>query len=180
VPRSKIERNRINRLLRANGLGSLEERGTLMQLAYLVRDHAHLRDLLNACEPSERVAMYEAIQPNLRFPAKPLDVYLAEMQELAARKQLPVIEPNGTLTPYRPPEIRTQAAEEKASSDLLAEANEVVAAATARKALKVVCAHCTRAAVFHGFFSDDCVKAAREAGWRYDAEHHAEVCPECV
>lgn len=101
MARAKQETNRINNLLGSYGLGQLNEPGTVAALGFLVVDHAHFREMLNGCAPAERVNMYEALRPHLRFPAKPLDVYVAELADLAERKQLPTIAADGSLQPFK-------------------------------------------------------------------------------
>jgi hypothetical protein len=233
--RGRQEHRRINKLLASHGLGRLEDgAGLVAQLAFLVKDHEHFRQLLEASEPAERVSMYDAMTPSLRFPALPLDVYMAETRAIAERKQLPTLEADGSIRPFHPAEIGTAPtvervygenggqdaiyvklhpsdprqqfrvgvedaaqvtdeeaithcreygtkleAEQKANANLLAEANEIAAAALAPKHLEVVCGRCTKRAAFHGNFKDDCVRAARAAGWRYDPANYQEVCPEC-
>jgi hypothetical protein len=177
----------INHELRSRGLSSLDEAGALIpQLAMFVRDHAHLRSLINACDAEERGHMYEALVPNLRFKAKPLHLYLIEMAEDAARRQLPTIGPDGGLVAYKPPpEIVTEADADAAI------ATAAVTADGARHHLRAICARCTREAVFPGITKNDCVQSLRQAGWvmTYVPIEQAEtipelkpveMCPECA
>jgi hypothetical protein len=71
----------------------------MSQLGFLVQDHEHLRSLLVRCEPENRSAMYDSLKPYLRFKAKPLDVYIAESADRAARQDLPTIDETGNISP---------------------------------------------------------------------------------
>jgi hypothetical protein len=99
------EKSAINRMLRSHGLGQLEDGAGLMaQLGFLVQDHDHLRSLLVRCEPENRSAMHDSLRPYLRFTPKPLDVYIAESAERAARQDLPTIDEKGNID-FRPTPI---------------------------------------------------------------------------
>src|SRR5215472_14910034 len=92
------DKSAINRMLASHGLGRLEDGAVLMaQLGFLVEDHEHLRSLLARCEPENRSAMYDSLRPYLRLAAKPLDVYIAESAEKAAREDLPTIDAEGKI-----------------------------------------------------------------------------------
>lgn len=177
--RTQPETSRINKLLQTHGLGRLEDRGTVSQLGYLVKDHEHFRRMLEACEPAERPAMYDAMSPSLRFPAKPLDVYLAETRAKAEREQLPILMADGSLRAFNPTEISSQP---PALSDQqkheLAIAQNAIAAAGAPKTLTLICARCTKAASFPGTFTSDCARDAYAAGWR--RKEGKDYCPECA
>jgi hypothetical protein len=169
----------INHFLRSNGLAGLDEAGALMtQLAMFVRDHAHFRTLLNNCEPEHRRDMYEALAPNVRFEAKPLDVYLIESAQDAERRQLPTVGEDGHFKPFRVPETL--------SSGDDAIATEAVAEALAKERLFMFCVACTREDVFRGITRQDAVADARKAGWRMAIKNggpepeQVEVCPACV
>src|SRR5215472_15284644 len=96
------DKSAINRMLASHGLGRLEDGAGLMaQLGFLVQDHEHLRSLLARCEPENRSAMYDSLRPYLRFTPKPLDVYIAESAERAARQDLPTIDAAGNVN-FRP------------------------------------------------------------------------------
>lgn len=175
----------INHELKKHGFASLGEAGPLMaQLAFCVRDEAHFKALLNACEPEDRRDMYEALRPNLRFALKPLDVYIAEMAIDAARRQLPTIGPDGGLVAYREPPPLVLDSE---IDDALA--TDAVANSIAKQFLHVVCVVCTREDTFSGPTKEDAIDAVREAGWRMGFKRvsldspervQVEVCPKCV
>jgi hypothetical protein len=173
----------INHELRSRGLASLGEAGALIpQLAMFVRDHGHLRALLNVCEPQDRQDMYDALVPNLRFKARSLAEYLIELAHDAERRQLPTIGEDGQFRAFKVPELHS----EPEGDDAIATA--AAAEGVAKQHLHVVCAKCTREDVFHGLTKQDAVDALRAAGWRgarkrtaRDREERVavEICPEC-
>lgn len=140
----------INRLLGQSGLAQLGDPGLIPQLACLVRDHAHFRSLLITCEPEERRAMYEAMAPNLSFQARSLDAYLTEAREDAAARQLPTVAPDGTLQPYRVPEV----------------GKSNVAACSAPGVLGLLCPYCDREQQIQAKGISAAVEVAiRDHGW---------------
>jgi len=167
----------INHELKRRGLASLAEAGALItQLAFFVRDHAHFRALINACEPEERRHMYDAMEPYLSFRPKPLADLLIELAQDAEHRQLPTITPQGGLKPFTVPELN--------SDDALA--TRAVAVELAKEHLHVVCGLCTFEDVFDGITKADAVRALRKAGWRRAMKHGdlarqtLELCPRCV
>jgi hypothetical protein len=159
----------INHLLRSKGLAGLDQpRELFSQMGHLVRDHAHFRSMLNACDPSDRRQMYEALKPNLTFKAKDLWQYESEMSYDAEVRQLPTIDANGALKPFRVSEAR-------ALSDRV---SEVIA----KEHLILVCAKCTREEAFHGMTKYECVLAARAAGWKQRKRNGKREagCPQCT
>jgi hypothetical protein len=158
----------INRCLMSHGLGTLEEgAGLIAQLGYLVQDHDHFRQMLVACEPAERSSMYQALAPNLRFEAKPLDVYLSEAAEIAEARQWPIFDQaTDRLREFKTPEIGI--------------AQKALEQAIAKQHLTLTCAKCTRVEVFSGLRKADAVQTARQAGWTYDELGGGrEICPTC-
>ena len=172
--RTTEEHSAINRMLQSHGLGRLEDgAGLISQLWFLVMDHEHLRSLLVRCEPENRSAMYDSLKPYLRFTPKPLDVYIAESADRAARQDLPTIDSTGninfspTLTPELAPDV--------------AAAQDAVNEAFAKHALTVTCRSCTKQALFTGDTKYDAIVNARLAGWVYyemDGQPR-EICPDC-
>ena len=165
-------RAQLNRILQSAGLSTLEDPEPLLaQLGFLVRDHEHLRSLLATCEPQERRNMYEALRPNLSFPAKPLDVYMAEVAMDAAARQLPVMGEGGKLLPFQVPEVRSDEAIAQAAVD----------EQLAKQRIWVCCRKCTREEVFHGNTKANALMALRNAGWTYDEIQGdgREICPDC-
>lgn len=159
----------INHFLKSKGLSGLDQAGPLMaQLAMFVRDHHHFRSLLNTCEPENRRDMYEALSPNLRFKPKPLWEYMIEIYADAEARQLPTIGEGGKLEAFKVPEVATL--------------NDRAAEVVCKEHLMLVCAKCTREAVFHGMTKDECVFQAREAGWKQRKRNGKREagCPQCT
>jgi len=158
----RTEHNAINWVLRARGLGTLEEPGTVAQLAYMVEDHLHFMELLRACEPSLRRDMYEAMRPHLRFPAHPLDRYIAAAGESAEAAELPTLDAAGGLRPYMAHSIP-----EEVSMPVPYE-------------LRVKCHRCGKEQLFYGERLIDAIRTARHHGWAYDEFLIKHYCPECL
>lgn len=165
--RANHDKNRINRMLKLHGLGTLEEPGTVHALARLVADHDHFRQILLKCEPALRREMYDAMAPYLQFRPRPLDTYVSEAGAIAERMQYPTIDEAGDLHAFRPPEIGI--------------VQEIVDQAFAKARLVLTCVKCTRVEEFTGERKADAVVAARLAGWTYDELRGdgREICPEC-
>lgn len=141
------------------------------QLGVFVRDHDHLRSLLNTCPVENRYDMYCDMVPYLRFKPKELDVYLSETADLSDRKQLPIITADGGLRPHPGgPDVMS----------LEYIANRAILEDRAKEKLWLVCGKCTREAVFIGERRADCVSDARATGWAYDAAAKFERCPQCM
>jgi hypothetical protein len=163
IERSQQETKALNRVLKAWGMGTLDEPGTLAQMAYKVDGHDHFRDLLRICEPDERRNMYEAMSPYLRFKAKPLESYVIAAKESAAAAELPVLDEDGMLHSYMPPYVQTVAIE------------------LPHVELWIQCARCNKEGIFLGERKVDCIHTMRQAGWGYDesaAQRH--LCPDCL
>lgn len=162
-------RGKLNNMLAMHGMATLESPAELVrQIGFLVQDHDHLRQLLTACVPEERVSMYEALRPNLRFEPKPLDVYLAESGRIAEQMQWPLVDSDGKFRAFKPPEVRT--------------VETACAEAVAKGSLTLVCRKCTREALFPGVTPADAVRAARDEGWTYGLDPEGkgrEICPDC-
>jgi hypothetical protein len=160
--RSQQESNSINRVLKAHGLPSLGEPGVVEALARMVEDHTHFMELLRACEPRLRRDMYEAMKPYLKFPARPLDHYVAAAQAHAAAAELPVMDEKGGLHPYNVPYISTAEFVPKAQ-------------------LPAKCGACGKEATFSGSDKADAIFAMRSAGWGWDEfDDSNSICPECL
>lgn len=160
--RAQQESNAINRVLKARGLPSLDEPGVVEALAWLVEDHTHLTELLRACEPTLRRQMYEAMRPHLRFPVKPLEDYIIASKAHAEAAELPLMDEDGVLHPYRAGVVET--GEHVASVELWAQ-----------------CAKCQKDATFTGAHFGDAIFAMRSAGWAYDeSAQQRHLCPECL
>src|SRR5215831_741035 len=168
------DKSAINRMLASHGLGRLEDGAGLMaQLGFLVQDHEHLRSLLARCEPENPSAMYDSLRPYLRFAPKPLDVYIAESAERAARQDLPTIDEAGNVN-FRPTPTYEVGGD-------FAVAQVAVNEAFAKHTLVVTCRSCTKQEAFTGDTKTDAVMNARLAGWvYYEVDGKArEICPDC-
>jgi hypothetical protein len=163
-----LNRRTINNYLGNRGLATLDNpSGLMQQLGFLVEDHAHFKQLINKCSPEDRRSMYESLRPYLRFEAKPLDVYVAELGQEAEAQQLPTIGPDGHFQAFKTPEIRTI---EAAFDEALATVH-----------LVVTCRKCTKEAIFPGQTKAEAIFKARNEGWALDhwGESKYEVCPGC-
>lgn len=161
------ERAVINRLLGSAGLATLDDpQAVCSQLGALVRSHEHFRSLLSHCDPEARSDMYNALAPNLRFTAKPLDVYISEAGDIADREQQ-TRWAGDHFEPYMQAEIKT-------TDEALVEE------AVAKGHLELVCRKCTRTAVFSGVDQADAVQKARNDGWVVSTLGEGVIiCPEC-
>jgi len=170
-------RKTINNYLGNRGLSTLDNpQGLCQQLGFLVEDDRHFMQMLNKCLPQYRRDMYEALRPHLRFEARPLDVYIAELGMQAEIEKLPTVDADGKFHEYRTPEIRTE------SPDLAEDIKDVVEETLAKKHLTVTCRKCTREETFHGGTRADVIYKLRAAGWTWgvdDAGEGREICPDC-
>jgi hypothetical protein len=172
--RTAEEKSAINRMLQSHGLGRLEDgAGLIAQLGYMIMDHEHLRSLLVRCEPENRSAMYDSLKPYLQFKAKPLDVYIAESADMAARQDLPTIDAAGNInfSPTPTPELVPD----------VAAAQAAVNDSFAKHVLTVTCRSCTKQESFTGDTKYDAIVNARLAGWVYyeiDGQPR-EICQDC-
>jgi hypothetical protein len=190
MARTREEHQRINHYLGTHGLGRLEDgAGLVAQLAFLVRSHEQLRAMLVTCEAEERREMYEALRPNLRFEAKPLDVYMAEAGQEAEARQLPVVGEDGMLHPYTPPEVGEAPKQlppplTPVERQIESQLNTMVEEAVLPRKVTVECRKCTRVERFRGVTRDDTMRALRGAGWVYLIDGKTgegyEVCPQCA
>lgn len=172
-------RKTINRYLGNRGLSTLEDpQGLVMQLGFLVEGHDHFQQLINKCEPQHRRDMYEALRPHLRFEAKPLDVYIAELGMQAEIEQLPTVDSDGMFHAFRPAQIWSA----EARQDLEKQVGDLVEAEGSKHHLELTCKKCTRTETFHGGLKAEAIHKARLAGWTYGLDHEGkgrEICPEC-
>lgn len=160
--RTIAEQNTITRVLKAWGLGGLDDAESVHRMAYLVQDHDHFGELLRACEPGLRREMYEAMSPYLRFPAKPLEDYNIAAKEHAAAAEFPLLHTNGTLQPYMTPSIQSGGVN------------------FPNVTMRVRCVHCAQEAYFRGDRKIDAIQQLREAGWSYDEIAGTSLCAECL
>lgn len=161
--RSQAESNAINRILKARGLGSLNDPDVVPALSRMVEDHQHFTEILRACEPMLRREMYEAMVPHLRFQAKTLEDYIIAAKEQAAAAELPVLERNGNLKPYMMPSIGKVAVVEVPDFELWLQ-----------------CAKCGKESFFYAERKVDAIVGARDAGWAWDEYELCHMCPNCL
>lgn len=147
------------------------KRELLEHIAFCCKDHEEFRKLLDKAPPARRQRAYDLLTPHLQFKVKPLDVYIAENQNEAERKQLPVIGEGGKLIPFRRPEIES-------AENIL---DKILAAKLLEFHLTLTCRKCTVAQTFDGGRKVDAIFEARNAGWVYDEidGHGYEICPDC-
>ena len=157
------ETNSINRVMQAWGLGSLDEPGSIAALARMVQDHEHFGELLRACEPALRKDMYDAMSPNLRFPAHGLDWYIIQAKQHAESMQYPTMTPDGNLKGYNPPAAGVKPA-----------------IAIPEEELWLQCAKCKKESFFYAERKADAIDAARGAGWAWDELGAFTMCPNCL
>lgn len=168
--RSVSEKGKIDRELRRMGFGGLNDPNLVVGIAFYIQSHEKFRSMLFAVMPEERRKAYEAIRPHLRFAAKPLDVYEAEIKELAERNQLPTYNPKtGELIPMKVGEVNL---------DLLA--TEAIRQNRHEKegGLLLTCCKCTVQEVFRAKLRKQAEKEAHQAGWRSDGAKS--FCTKCV
>ena len=161
--RSQQESNSINRVMKAWGIGSLDEPGSIGALARMVQDHEHFAELLRACEPQLRKDMYNAMSPNLNFPAYPLETYIIQAKQHAESMQYPTMDAAGNLHAYNPP---------------AAGAKPAIAIPEAE--LWLQCVKCKKESFFYAKRKADAIAAAREAGWAWDEFDVLHMCPNCL
>lgn len=173
MTRTASEKKSINNFLGNRGFATLDDPAHMVQqMGFCVRDHEHFRQMLTACSGIDRSNMYQALAPHLRFPAKPLDVYLSEAGDLAERKQLPIQGEDGKLRAFNTPVLESEEyLIEKILYNKLMEFH-----------LTLKCRKCTKLEQFHGGRKADAVQDARNAGWTYDEIQGEgfEVCPDCL
>lgn len=202
MPRTFTEHAEINRFLGSHGFPPLESGAGLLQaLAFMVRDHEHLRSLIARCAPEDRPSMYDSMKPYLRFEAHPLDWYVAESAAMAAQKQLPELQPGGDFK--WPSDARAtglcvcqertgiyfaddftpmcKLCRRPVPNPEQAVAQDAVNWASAKKQLTVTCVKCTKQEIFTGDTKADCIFNARRHGWA-TWEHEGQrrdICPGC-
>jgi hypothetical protein len=135
----------LDRALKNRGFGGLDDPAINQQLAFCVRDHEHFRQVLCSISPDKRTLGYEAMRPYLRFEAKPLDVYMAEAADIAARREA-----------------------EQTSIDVLASKaiQRNMADEAKQGGLVLKCSMCTREYAYPGRNRKEAEDTARTDGWR--------------
>lgn len=157
----KAERSKVDQELRKLGFGGLDDPNIVSQIAFCIRDHNQFRSQLFSVDPDKRRLAYEQLRPHLRFAAKPLDVYEAEMKLMAEQHQLPTWDASAYPKPFKVPEIGL---DELAQEAIRQNAHE------RDGGLIVTCAKCTRQDTFRGKLRKEAEKSAHTAGWRSDGQ----------
>ena len=130
----------------------------------MVEDHQHLTELLRACDPALRRDMYEALRPNLRFPARPLEDYIIAAKAHAEAAELPVMDEQGFLHPYSAGSVGTIPTIEIPTMEL-----------------RAVCGKCGKEAIFFGADKGDAIFVMRASGWAFDETvNQKHLCVECL
>lgn len=142
----------------------------IASMSATIRDHEHFQRLITEAEPSFRQSFYDSVRPHLKFRAKPLDVYIADAQQMAEREKLPTLMPDGTLREFRP------------ASDVES-VQKAMAASIASRHFVLTCSKCTKQETFYAVGLETPVAVimkARKVGWMYDPVLKNETCPNCV
>lgn len=163
------ERKRVNHELKRLGFGGLDDPNLIASIAFFIRDHDHFRGQLFSVKPDQRRHAYNTLAPRLRFTPKPLDVYEAEMKQLAEQRQLPTMDAHGNLVPFK-----------AGSVDLDLIATEAIRQNKHEKdgGLTLTCARCTTIETFRAKLRKEAEREAQAAGWRSDATKS--WCPQHV
>lgn len=166
---------KVDRWLRNRGFGGIDDRNLVHQMAFMVRDHKHFRNILMAVEQDKRKLAYEAMSPHLQFNAKSLADYELEARQEADTMRLPTYHAADDIRPYKPAEVgeKLQAKIE----DALGRAVIEMQAETKRGRLTVTCRKCIAEA--SAFVNDrqEGYLALTALGWKFEGDKA--VCPEC-
>jgi hypothetical protein len=173
------DRLRVNHELKRLGFGGLDDPKLLDQLAFFIRSHEQFRGILMSAAPDQRRLAYESLAGRLRFAPKPLDVYEREAKERAEREQWDIWDGSAYPKPFKPGEVES---EEYKLARLAEEAIEDAAHEKANGVLEVCCSKCTIASYFSAPKRKAAVKAAYDAGWRWEERNGAKrtFCPDHV
>jgi hypothetical protein len=163
------DRKRVDHELKRLGFGGLDDPNLIPQIAFFIKNHEQFMKQLFSVKPAERRHAYNALRPHLRFPAKPLDVYEAEMKDLADRQQLPIFDGSAYGKPYKTTEVRLKEVAEEAIAQNLHEKEG---------GLTVACNKCKGTKIFRAPTRKAAERAAHAEGWRSDGEKC--WCPEHV
>lgn len=180
----------VDRELRRMGLGGLEDPNIYRQMGFLIKNHAHFRQILLAVTPDKRKVAYDCLADKLRFKAKTLEEYQMEGAQLAEQKQLPTYDlATGNVKDWRPQEFNIgmekppleSAAEESILQDLRQQEAD-----RAKRMLRLVCRKCTREQFFPGLTKERAHNYAFQDGWRFEDRKSAKgreqlaLCPQCA
>jgi hypothetical protein len=171
MPKTLDNRSKVDHELRKLGFGGLNDPNLIPSIAFFIKTHEQFRGQLFSVMPEKRRIAYEALRPHLRFAAKPLDVYEAEIKELAERQQLPGFNPaTGEVIPFKAGSVdldllATEAIQQKKHEDK-------------GGILELVCTKCTGFEHFRAAKKKDAQKEAHSKGWRSDGGKT--YCPQHV
>jgi hypothetical protein len=158
-----MSRSAVDRELRKLGFGGLDDPNLVPQIAFCIRNHEQFRSQLMSVEPGKRHLAYTQLRPHLRFQAKPLDVYEAEMKLLAEQQQLPTLREGEIYpTPFKPATLEERATAALAPEKQKAHPDEVL---TRSKTLTLICANCLKEESFHSWSRILAELKATDAGW---------------
>jgi hypothetical protein len=181
MPISLDERQRINHELKKLGFGGIQDANLCAQIATLYKTHESFRGLLMSTMPDQRRIAYEALRPHLCFVAKPLDQYEREIREKAEREQWDVINRDNPHfpQPFKVGEVESDEYKLQKAAQEAIEANEHDKAGGV---LELVCTKCTIVARFPAPKRPQAIKAAHNAGWRWDERNGTKrtYCPDHV
>jgi hypothetical protein len=151
----------VDRNLKQMGFGGIDDPNIMKQLAFMVKDHDQFRKLLTTVEPEKRTVAYESLRPHLRFPAWPLDVYMAKAAELAANR----------LADQAPLDVLASDAIERNRRE---EESQGV--------LTLDCHRCTKVQAYPGLRRTIALGYAMKDGWTFregEDKKEVSICPEC-
>lgn len=187
MPQPTIQqRLRVNDEIKKLGFGGLDDPNLLDQLAFFIRTHEQFRGMLMAAAKDQRRIAYEQLAPRVKLkvngvlvPPKPLDVYEREAAERAEREQWDVWDGSAYPKPFQVQEIES---DEHRLARLAEDAIEDAAHVKAGGTLEMVCSKCTVAEYFPAPKRKASVKAAHDAGWRWDERNgtRRQFCPKHV
>lgn len=160
---------KVNHELRRLGFGGLDDPNLITSIAFFIKDHEQFKKQLFSVVPEKRRMAYAQLRPHLRFTAKPLDVYEAEMKLMAEQQQLPTWDGGVYPKEFKVPEISLEQHAQEAIKQNLHEKE---------RGLTLECAKCTAVAVFKASLRKNAEKDSHQAGWRSDGTKN--WCPKCV
>ena len=163
------DRKLIHNQLRRIGFGGFDDTNLIAQMAFCIEGHDHFRNVLTPINPLQRSIAYHALAPHLTFAPKPLDVYEAEMRQIAEQQQLPTWNDKTKMPEaYRVPEISLDGLATEAIAQRKHEDGGGV--------LTMICANCTVAGNFSAKRRKDAYAEAHNLGWRWAMRNGTEKC----
>lgn len=167
---SAAETKNINDELHKLGFGNLKDPGLVPAIAYYIKSHEQFRSQLFSVMPDKRKIAYDSLRPHLRFEAKPLDVYEAEMKLEAEKQQWGRYNQHTHMVdPFKVGEVgeRLEKVAEKA----------IEAAEEEQRWLHLICVKCTAMDSYGATTRNDADLMATEKGWRQsDGKSYCKKC----